>query len=119
MSKGFKIEGMGRLQANLLRAAAMTRVSAAEAVRQEVEAVRKDAESGAPRRSGELRANISGDSIGSSGAVRSTARHAGFVEFGTFKDAAQPYMAPAAERSRRRFVGRVSAVVKSALEGIR
>jgi HK97 gp10 family phage protein len=115
VAKGVEVIGMAQLQAALLKAATQTRIAAAQAVQQEVQAVRKDAQDGAPNVTGELDAGIVGESSGIRGQVRSTARHGGFVEHGTYKDEAQPYMAPAAERSRRRFVGRVSALVKTAL----
>lgn len=120
MSKGLvSIEGLGELRAKLDFVALRARQAAEEAVRQEVKAVGEDVEQGAPVRRGELRGGVRREAKGTDGAVRSTARHSTFVEHGTFKDRAQPFMAPAAERSRTRFPARVGALVKTTLEGIR
>lgn len=119
MAKGLKIEGMKKLQANLIRAAVEAHSAAAVAVRLEVAAVKDDAVTGAPRDTGELEAGIVGSVDGLEGEVRATARHSDFVEHGTSRTPAQPYMAPAAERSRPRFIGRVTALVRGRLEGIR
>lgn len=118
MAKHATIEGLNELAAALAKAAARTQAAASVAVRDEVEAVREDAEQGAPNRTGELDSGIIGEARGITGTVSATTRHSGFVEHGTYKDEAQPFMAPAAERSRPRFVGRVTLAVKSALEGM-
>jgi hypothetical protein len=110
---------MARLQEKLREATSKARKAALLAVVAEVDAVRDDAVSAAPRDTGALEAGIQGRTLGLDGEVRSTARHGGFVEHGTFKDAARPYMAPAAEVSRKRFPARVAAAVKVRLEGIR
>lgn len=115
MAKGIEVIGLPQLQAALLRAAARTRVAASSAVAAEVKAVKDDAQDGAPVDKGELRDGIVGEARATDGTVTAPARHSGFVEHGTSKDRAQPYMAPAADRSRARFVGRVTTAVKSAL----
>lgn len=59
----------------------------------------RDAQARAPVRTGELRA--SGESVsiesGKSAEVRFNALYAGFVEYGTYKMSARPYLTPAFE----------------------
>lgn len=117
MSRHVAVVGLPELAAALDRAADKARTAAEAAVAEEVESVRQDARATAPADTGELRAGIVGSARGPRGEVRSTARHATFVEHGTYKDPAQPYMAPAAERSRRRFAARAGARIRAALEG--
>lgn len=116
---GVTIEGLGRLQRNLSLAAMQARAAAQAAVVAEVAAVRDDAVSGAPVDTGELRDGIVGKPMGLDGEVRATTRHSDFVEHGTSKDPAQPFMAPAAERSRKRFPVRAGAMIRASLERIR
>lgn len=52
---------------------------------------------------GELRDSIEQEG----GEVRATARHAPFVEFGTYKDAPQPFMGPALDEHEDEFVDEV------------
>lgn len=118
MASAFSIQGLGELQAKLGYVAVKARAAAAEAVQQEVDAVGEDAEQGAPVRTGALRDGIERETSELDGSVTSTARHSTFVEHGTYKDPAQPFMAPAAERSRLRWPLRAAAVIRSAVEGI-
>lgn len=111
-----KIEGLAQLDAVLKAKAAAMQAAATAAVALEVKSIQADAEREAPRgKTGDLVAGIEGDAHGTSGEVRATARHSPFVEFGTSKMAAQPYMGPAADKSRGRFVGRVSAGIRKAV----
>lgn len=119
MSKAVSVEGLGKLQAKLSLVAMQARKAAEAAIVAEVDTVRDDARDGAPVDTGELRDGIIGRAEGLAGQVRTSSRHATFVEHGTFKDPAQPYMAPAAERSRRRFPAKAGALIKAAVEGIR
>lgn len=89
------------------------------AVREEVDAIRDDAVKFAPRDKGDLERGIRSQALSLKGEVRATARHSVFVEHGTYKDAAQPFMAPAALRSQRRLPARAAAIIKRALEGVR
>lgn len=117
MAKGISVEGLAELNARLNLAVVRTRAAAEAAVRAEVEAVGDDAEAAAPERTGELRRGIRRESGGLEGSVAATARHSKFVEHGTSKAPAQPFMSPAAERSRRRWPARAGAMIKIALGG--
>lgn len=112
---GLRLEGLASLNAAFAAAAARALAAATEAVRQEVDEIQHDARQEAPVDSGELRDKIVSSAQGIRGEVRSTARHAGFMEHGTYKDEARPHMAPAAERSRKRFPLRAGAVIRTAL----
>lgn len=116
MSKPIVIEGMAQLQRAVVMTAAKARAAAEKAVAEEVAEVGDDARSTAPEKTGALRAGIKQRAGGLEGEVEATARHSTFVEHGTFKDTAQPYMGPAAERSRKRFPARAGALIKAAVE---
>ena len=65
-----------------------------------------DARSRCPVRTGRLRSSISGEAIVKSNAylrLRATAPYASYVEYGTSRQQAQPYLTPAFERSVPRF----------------
>lgn len=115
------LEGLGELTMALNLAIKETRAAAAAAVLQETHEIRDDAEAGAPRDTGELATEISTEIVGSSGTwgqVRATSDHALPMEYGTFKDTAQSFMHPAAERGRGRFTARATALLKTALEAL-
>lgn len=118
-TRTIRVEGIPQLQAALTVAADLARRASEAAVALEVEAVKADAQAGAPVHSGELRDGVVGKASGLSGEVRSPVRHSGFVEFGTGRTKAQPFMAPAAEASRRRFPRATAARVATVLRGVR
>lgn len=111
------IEGIPALESALRRKVAELHEAAAEGVREEVDAIKSDAQSRAPVDTGELRGSIEPESEGLTGTVTTTSRHAGFMEFGTSKDEAQPFMKPAAEKARKRFPARAAAIIRTALGG--
>ena len=118
MSKAdITVHGLGELKRALANVASETRKGAEAAVAEEVAAVRDDAVKFAPRHTGKLEAGIHAEPAGLSGTVRSTARHSQFVEHGTYKDPAQPFMQPAAVRSRRRLPERAAAIIRAFLGG--
>lgn len=110
------VEGIPELQKALKEAAAETMQAAAEAVAEEVKAIGDDARRTVPVETGELRRSIRDAADGTSGTVKATARHAGFVEHGTKNTPASPYMHPAAERSRPRLPKRAATIIRAALE---
>lgn len=112
-----KIESLPELKAALENAASGTREGAEQAVAEEVEAIEADARRLAPKKTGALRRGIRGDAHELKGEVKSTVRYAEFVEHGTYRDAAQPYMAPAAALARRRLPERARRIIKIFLEG--
>lgn len=111
------VEGIPALERALATKVAELAAASIAVVAAETEAVRGDAEKGAPRLTGDLQEHILAEHEGATGVIHSTSRHAGFVEFGTFKDAPQPYMKPAAERARRRFPKRAADIIQAALGG--
>jgi HK97 gp10 family phage protein len=78
------------------------------AIAEEVAAIANDMRQNAPQDTGELIDSISSDADGLSGVARVEAPYAGYVEFGTMNDPAQPFAMPAAERARYRFPNRVA-----------
>lgn len=111
------IKGIPELEAALAKKVEELRASNMAAVAEEVRNIEADARERAPRDTGELQDDIVSRAEGLEGTVRSTSRHSIFVEFGTFKDSAQPFMKPAAEKARRRFPARAAAIIKTALGG--
>jgi len=103
------VDGMDQLARKLKRLSPAIGEGVRRAVRAETRVVVDDMRQTAPRDSGELiesmRPRISGDGL--TGEAVATARHATFVEHGTEDTPAQPFAAPAAERSRKRFPNRV------------
>lgn len=116
MARDLEIKGLPQLRAALEARATRMQAAAEKAVEAEVDAVQADAARNAPIDTGALRAGIDGSARGRFGQVRTSARHSSFVEFGTSSMAAQPYMAPAAEASRRRFTGRVALGIRRAVK---
>lgn len=102
MPDSIVIHGLDHLEVVLAAKAEALHAAAIIEVAEEAELIRQDAQHGAPRLTGDLQEHVDVEVQGTKAKVRSTSRHAGFVEHGTFKDNAQPYMHPAAERSRAR-----------------
>jgi len=111
-----KLDGLPALKAALAAKAAELHAAAVEAVAQETETVRDDARLRAPRgKTGDLRRGIRGEPVELVGEVKSTVRYAAFVEHGTYRNEAQPYMRPAADKARRRFPDVARDVIRRAL----
>jgi HK97 gp10 family phage protein len=106
------------MRAALEQAGTELHAAAAEAVADEVGDVQRDARRLAPVKTGELRRKIQAESSDLTGEVKSTARHTPFVEHGTYRDKAQPFMAPAALLARRRLPKRAAKLIKVALESL-
>lgn len=111
------LEGLPGLKVALAKKAEELHAAAAVVVAQEVDEIHDDAVRQAPRDKGDLQRGIRTEVVGAEGTVKSTSRHAGFVEHGTYKDKAQPYMQPAAEKSRRRLPKRAVDIIRAALGG--
>ena len=94
------------------RLASRLRSRVADASQETAEAIVEDAKQRVPVDTGELRDSIDARSEGIGYIVEATAGHAGFVEYGTRRMAAQPYLTPAAEAQRAPFIERL----KRALE---
>lgn len=115
MSKTVKILGLPEMEAAIAAKVAELHAGAIEAVAAEVALVGSDVEDAVPVDTGELKDSVQRESGGLEGSVKATARHAKFVEFGTYKDPAQPYMGPAADKARRRFPATAAAIIRKAL----
>ncbi|HHB1033555.1 TPA: HK97-gp10 family putative phage morphogenesis protein [Vibrio cholerae] len=83
-----------------------------KAVLQSTMSIETNAKKRAPVDTGKLRGSIKGTAKGLEGEVTATAEHAPFVEFGTRRMGAQPYMGPAAEQERPRFEQAVRGALK-------
>lgn len=99
------IRGLATLTKKLDQLPGEIRDGLKRAVKIEVEMIADDMRRGAPRDTGELvesiQEEVNPDGLG--GAAVATARHATFVEHGTEDTPEQPFVMPAAVRSRRRF----------------
>lgn len=110
-----EISGLEALDAACRVRAALMKAATVAVVALEVKTVKEEAVRVAPEDEGELKAGIGAKASGTSGEVRASARHSAFQEFGTSRNAAQPYMGPAADASRKRFAGRVALAVRKAV----
>lgn len=86
-----EISGLGEADAVL----ASVRTDVADAVRKAAEAVAEEARRMCPVDTGALRNSITVSSDGSGAEVIAGKDYAVFVEFGTYKTAAQPFLVPA------------------------
>lgn len=118
MAEKVTIKGLADLERKLAEAGSATRAAAEKAVSEEANATRDDARRLAPVKTGELRRSIRAEAEGLTGDVKARARHATFVEHGTYRDKAQPFMRPAADRARLRLPKRAAKIIKAALEEI-
>lgn len=78
-----------------------------EAQRKAAETAKKievDAKARAPVKTGHLRSSIVAQSAGKEAFVAAEAEYAAFVEFGTYKMAARPYLSPAVEANKAEFL---------------
>ncbi len=115
MARHVTILGLTELKAALASKAEELRAGSIEAVMMETRATADDARALAPVKTGELRGSIDANSSAMEGTVKATARHATFVEHGTYKDPAQPFMKPAADKARRRIPETAAAIIRKAL----
>lgn len=115
--KTIEIEGLGKLNKKLTELPRVVKRGAARAVEGETLETRDDVKRGAPVKTGELRDSTQAeyDDATITGTVAVTARYATFVEHGTDDTAAQPFVEPAANVTRRRFPKRVRIEIKTEL----
>jgi HK97 gp10 family phage protein len=120
MAKDVEIEGLDVLARRLKALPDVVERACRNAVKAETTAVAQDMRRGAPRDTGELQESIQAefDPKAIEGRAAATARHAKYVENGTTENPAQPFVEPAAERSRRRFPKRVREDVLAELRRI-
>jgi HK97 gp10 family phage protein len=112
------IEGLDELRKQLVDAEKAIRAGLRDAVQESIDAIRNDARRDVPVDTGKLRDSIEAapGPSGLSGIVGTFGVHyAPFVEHGTSKRPARPFMLPAAERERRRLPDRISDAVEAKL----
>lgn len=107
-----KVTGTDKLQAQLDALSEQARQRIAEAVSEAAENVQREARRNAPRDTGRLQNSITTDvaSDGLSaevGPVGNDVAYAIWIEWGRKNAAAQPFMTPASEMERARFVKRI------------
>lgn len=117
-TRTIRIEGLAALEAKLRALPFGVTAASARAVKGETDETTDDVKRGAPVKTGHLRDSTQGEYEESTltGTVAVTADYAKYVEHGTDDTAAQPFIQPAAEVTRKRFPKRVKAEVKAALE---
>jgi HK97 gp10 family phage protein len=86
---------------------AAVEANAVEAVAQTAEDIAASAREQAPVQTGHLRSTIEGFSSGKEGEVVAGAEYAAYVEYGTYKMAAQPFLFPAVAEYTETFADRV------------
>lgn len=114
------IEGLPQLKAALAEKVAELHAASVEAVADEAELLRADAAQHAPKvKTCDLRRSVRVEPGSSEleATVETRLRYATFVEHGTYKDKAQPFMQPASERARKRFPERAAQIIRTALGG--
>lgn len=109
MSATVRIEGMGVLRRALLNATGEGRRTIEREVQRSLLNIQRGAKERCPVDTGRLRNSIATerDEDGLSGAVGTNVQYAPFVEFGTSRAAAQPYLFPAWEEERAVFIARL------------
>ena len=99
-----------RLARDLRGAPARVQTRVEQAVAKTALAVVADAQAAAPVDTGALRGSISADIRGAEAVVGPTVHYGGYVELGTSKMRAQPYLFPAADKHTPAFVDAVADV---------
>jgi HK97 gp10 family phage protein len=92
------VTGLTEVLAGFLREIATVDGHASEATAETAERIESTAKSLAPKRTGALAASITTDRTKNGAETGPTVPYAPFVEYGTWKDAPQPFMGPAAEQ---------------------
>lgn len=105
------VSGLDDLIAGLLHEAVAAEANGRKATSETARKVEAKAKSLAPKRTGALARSISTDETENGSEVGPTVRYASFVEYGTWKDAPQPFMGPAAEGAEDDLAGNLSKLV--------
>jgi HK97 gp10 family phage protein len=113
---GIEVTGAKQIIARLGALDARTRAALDDGMADAAETLRAEAASAAPRKTGRLRASIAVLREGFSGlAVAARAPYARFVELGTRRVPARPFLWPALFRLRRALIARIGEIVARAL----
>lgn len=112
---GVDVSQMYALADDLKQAKRKTQRELRVAVAKVVEQTTKTAKSLAPVDTGNLRDSIEGTVRGSTGEVGTDLEYAQYVEFGTYKDEPEPFIAPAADEANATLSVEAEAAVARAL----
>lgn len=88
---------------------------AEEAVKEACAEIRETARALCPAETGELRASIASRTEGAAGTVTAGAKHAAYVELGTWKQQARPFLYPAFAMKKAEIVQNVARLIRAAL----
>lgn len=106
--------GADKVAANMQEAAVAIEAAVGDAVREAAMLVEREAKINVPVDSGRLRGSIgSEEKTPLLFEVGTNVEYAAFVEFGTSKAAAQPYLEPAVERARSQYPNLIKEGVKA------
>lgn len=89
------VQGLDELVAGLAAEGAGAEKKASKVVGEVAQHVKETAKATAPKRTGDLADSIGVTGRGGRREIGPTVRYGGFVEYGTYKDAPQPFMEPA------------------------
>jgi HK97 gp10 family phage protein len=103
---GLQAKLVGNLSRDLSRLQSNLRNAAGRVVASEASDIAADARNRAPRRTGRLAQSIRTEVRGTRGRVTADVPYVVPVEYGTSRQAAQPFMRPAALAAERRFPSR-------------
>lgn len=109
--------GLDDLAKSVAMSAAELEGRGEQIVSETVEDIRETARAMAPVDTGELRDSIGGDVAGLTGYVIATADHAAYLEHGTSRQPAQPYMRPAMDRAEPSFSQKAADLLADLLGG--
>ena len=122
MSYTIDTSDLRKLAADLATAGSRVGAATSKAVRESAERVKVDAARTAPRATGVLRRSIGvdtygdGRSVGMTAVVGPAAFYGLYLERGTVKMSARPFMEPALEREAPAFEAAIAAVVDEAMQ---
>lgn len=102
MAVGMKVIGMAALRSAVTRKVARVNDEARRQVQESTIRIETDAKRAAPVDTGRLRSSISREIEGASGRVYTVVEYAEYVEFGTSRRPATPFLQPAIEAERKR-----------------
>lgn len=106
----FDVSQLRRLAADLRGAPKRVQKHLEDAVAKTANDIQADAQASAPVDTGALRSSISADVRGTEAEIGPTVHYGGYVELGTSKMSAQPYLYPAADTHEKAFTDAISDV---------
>ena len=117
-----EIRGIGRLQAKLAKLDPLTKAAVTRGVQKAGLKVEGDAKLMAPVDTGALRGSINTSGMttatGAQASIGTSLEYAPYVELGTSKMSAQPYLQPALQKNKRTATNIVVSEIRNAFKGI-